>query len=386
MPIPVIASGGAGSLEHFAEVFNDGCADAALAASIFHFSEHAVRDLKVMLHDRGIPVRLVNMLIPAIDLKGGKVVQLIQGEKLAIETTDLDYWIERFSGFRRVNVIDLDAAMNSGSNDHLVRDICTRLPCQVGGGVRSPERAAELCAIGAKKVIVGSALFKDGVADSASAQRFADAVGVDRVIGAVDSKGGRVVTHGWKTSTATTAVAAVRALEPFCGEFLYTHVDKEGLMKGTDIAAIRAVRDATRRPLIAAGGVTTQAEIDELDALGIDAVVGMAIYTGTLKRSSIYNLESTMAQDTHTRRGPEPPDLAERGGMKNGQPQRSDERLFMQLLVYGGCRDSRAVADALSGAGDRRRRVRRRQRPAGRRHPVADKGSEFLPRHAAAAA
>ena len=176
------------------------------------------------------------MLIPAIDLKGGKVVQLIQGEKLAIETTDLDYWIERFSGFRRVNVIDLDAAMGSGSNDHLVREICARLPCQVGGGVRSPERAVELCAIGARKVIVGSALFKDGMADVASAQRFADAVGVERVVGAVDSKGGRVVTHGWKTSTGTTAVDAVRALERYCGEFLYTHVDKEGLMKGTDIA------------------------------------------------------------------------------------------------------------------------------------------------------
>ena len=226
------------------------------------------------------------MLIPAIDLKGGKVVQLIQGEKLAIETSDLDYWIERFSGFRRVNVIDLDAAMNSGSNDHLVRQICTRLPCQVGGGVRSPERAAELCTIGAKKVIVGSALFTDGVTDNASAQRFADAVGVDRLVGAVDSKAGRVVTQGWKTSTATTAVIAVRALEHYCGEFLYTHVDKEGLMKGTDVAAIRAVRDATRRPLIAAGGITTQAEIDELDALGIDAVVGMAIYTGTLKLES----------------------------------------------------------------------------------------------------
>jgi phosphoribosylformimino-5-aminoimidazole carboxamide ribotide isomerase len=223
------------------------------------------------------------MLIPAIDLKGGKVVQLIQGEKLAIETSDLDYWIERFSAFRRVNVIDLDAAMSSGSNDQLVREICARLPCQVGGGVRSPERAVELCTIGAKKVIVGSALFKDGVADTASAQRFADAVGVDRLVGAVDSKAGRVVTQGWKTPTATTAVIAVRALEHYCGEFLYTHVDKEGLMKGTDIAAIRAVRDATRRPLIAAGGVTTQAEIDELDALGVDAVVGMAIYTGTLK-------------------------------------------------------------------------------------------------------
>jgi len=223
------------------------------------------------------------MLIPAIDLKGGKIVQLIQGQKLAIETTDLDYWIGRFAGYPRVNVIDLDAAMSSGSNDHLVREICGRLPCQVGGGVRSPERALALCAIGAKKVIVGSALFKDGRADIENAVRFADAAGVDRIVGAVDSKGGRVVTHGWTTSTGTTAAEAVRALEPYCGEFLYTHVDKEGLMTGTDIAAIRVVRDATRRPLIAAGGVTTQAEIDELDALGIDAVVGMAIYTGALE-------------------------------------------------------------------------------------------------------
>jgi phosphoribosylformimino-5-aminoimidazole carboxamide ribotide isomerase len=222
------------------------------------------------------------MLIPAIDLKGGKVVQLIQGEKLAIETTDLDYWIRRFTGFPRVNVIDLDAAMNSGSNDHLVREICSRLPCQVGGGVRTPARAVELLGIGATKVIIGSALFKDKRADIDSAQRFADAVGAGRLIGAVDSKGGHVVTDGWKSATVTTAVEAVQSLEPYCGEFLYTHVDKEGLMKGTDIAAIRRVRDATKRPLIAAGGVTTQAEIDELDSLGVDAVVGMAIYTGAL--------------------------------------------------------------------------------------------------------
>jgi phosphoribosylformimino-5-aminoimidazole carboxamide ribotide isomerase len=222
------------------------------------------------------------MLIPAIDLKGGKVVQLIQGEKLAVESSDLDYWIGRFATFPRVNVIDLDAAMGTGSNDGLVREICLRLPCQVGGGVRTTGRAIELVGIGAKKVIVGSALFKDGRIDIESAQRFAHAVGVERLIGAVDSKHGHVVTHGWTSATATTAEIAVRALEPYCGEFLYTHVDKEGLMKGTDIPAIRRVRDATRRPLIAAGGVTTQAEIDELDSLGIDAVVGMAIYTGAL--------------------------------------------------------------------------------------------------------
>src|SRR3954471_22964602 len=130
------------------------------------------------------------MLIPAIDLKSGKVVQLIQGEKLAVETSDLDYWIGRFASFPRVNVIDLDAAMGTGSNDNLVREICLRLPCQVGGGVRTTERAIELVAIGAKKVIVGSALFKEGRVDIDSAQRFSDAVGVERLIGAVDSKHG----------------------------------------------------------------------------------------------------------------------------------------------------------------------------------------------------
>jgi phosphoribosylformimino-5-aminoimidazole carboxamide ribotide isomerase len=207
---------------------------------------------------------------------------LIQGEKLAIETADLDYWIARFSSFSRVNVIDLDAAMGSGSNDTLVREICRRLPCQVGGGVRSPARAVELLGIGARKIIVGSALFSGGRPDSGNAGRFAEAAGVDHIIGAVDSRTGHVVTHGWKSATTTTAIDAVRALEPYCGEFLYTHVDNEGLMKGTDMAAIRAVREATGRPLIAAGGITTRAEIDALDAIGVDAVVGMAIYTGAL--------------------------------------------------------------------------------------------------------
>ena len=222
------------------------------------------------------------MLIPSIDLKGGKVVQFVQGERLALESNDLDEWIRRFIRFPRVQLIDLDAAMGSGNNDGLVRAICRRLPCQVGGGVRSADRAIELCEAGARKVIVGSALFSGGRPAPDQAGVFADAVGVDRVIGAVDSRGGRVVIHGWKTALPVTAVDAVRALDPHCGEFLYTHVDTEGLMRGTDIEAIRAVRDATTRPIIAAGGITTREEIEALDRMGVDAVVGMAIYTGVL--------------------------------------------------------------------------------------------------------
>lgn len=228
------------------------------------------------------------MLIPSIDLRKGKVVQLIQGETLAIESSDLDGWIERFAKFPAVQLIDLDAAMSTGTNDELVRQIATRLPCRVGGGVRSVGRAEELLAAGATAVIVGSAFFdirrsaEEGVVKHDFARALADAVGMQQVIGAVDAKGGRVVIHGWKTALPITAVQAVRALEPYCGEFLYTHVDKEGLMQGTDMDAIRAVAAATSSKVTAAGGITTREEIDALHALGVDAVVGMAIYTGAL--------------------------------------------------------------------------------------------------------
>ena len=227
------------------------------------------------------------MLIPSIDLQGGRVVQLVQGDKLAIASDDLDGWIAKFSKFPKVQLIDLDAAMSRGNNDALVRQIAARLPCRVGGGVRSVRRAEELIAAGAQAVIAGSGLFRrspDGdlaqMIDHDFARALADTVGMHRVIAAVDSRAGRVCIHGWKTVLPLTAVQAVQLLEGYCDEFLYTHVDKEGLMQGTDMAAIKAVAKATERKLTAAGGITTREEIDALDALGIDAVVGMAIYTG----------------------------------------------------------------------------------------------------------
>jgi phosphoribosylformimino-5-aminoimidazole carboxamide ribotide isomerase len=230
------------------------------------------------------------MLIPSIDLRKGKVVQLIQGEKVAIESDDLDGWIEKFSQFPAVQLIDLDAAMGVGTNDALVRQIAARLPVRVGGGIRSVGRAEDVLAAGAKAVIVGSAFFDvrrsaddGGVIKEDFARALAEAVGRDRIIGAVDAKGGRVVIHGWKTTLPLTPVQAVQALDKYCAEFLYTHVDREGLMQGTDMDAIKAVANATTSKVTAAGGITTQEEIDTLHALGIDAVVGMAIYTGTLE-------------------------------------------------------------------------------------------------------
>jgi phosphoribosylformimino-5-aminoimidazole carboxamide ribotide isomerase len=222
------------------------------------------------------------MLIPSIDLQHHAVVQLVQGERLAIKDPHVRRWVEKFRNFSKVQVIDLDAAMGAGDNLDIVREIARELSCRVGGGIRTVPRAQMILQTGAQQIIVGSSLFKDGCPDLEFAKHLADTVGRERIIAAVDSRNGHVVIHGWKTSLPLTAVQAVKALEPYCDEFLYTHVDTEGLMGGTSFAAILAVRDATTRRVTAAGGITTQEEIDQLHALGVDAVVGMAIYTGAL--------------------------------------------------------------------------------------------------------
>ena len=223
------------------------------------------------------------MLIPSIDLRGGQVVQLIQGERLAIASDDIFGWVRTFEGFPKVQLIDLDGAFGSGTNDRLVRVITARLPCRVGGGIRSVKRAQQVLDYGATAVIVGSSLFKNGHPNITFARKLAETIGSERIIVAVDSKGGRVVIKGWREALSLTPVEAIAAFEPYCSEFLYTHVDTEGLMRGIDMDAVRTVRHATGRRLTAAGGITTQEEIDQLDAIGVDGVVGMAVYTGAFK-------------------------------------------------------------------------------------------------------
>ncbi len=222
------------------------------------------------------------MLIPSIDLQDGQVVQLEQGTRLAYATDDLDGWLARFAASPIVQVIDLDAALGRGHNRDLVRRICRERVCQVGGGIRSVTDAQDLLDTGARRVILGSALFGDHGVDVRRAEAFAAALASDALVGAVDSRGGQVVINGWRTPLPVTAVEAVQQLQPFVGAFLYTHVDGEGLLGGLNTAAVLAVRQATYRALIAAGGIRDRAEVDALHALGIDAVVGMAIYRGLM--------------------------------------------------------------------------------------------------------
>jgi phosphoribosylformimino-5-aminoimidazole carboxamide ribotide isomerase len=224
------------------------------------------------------------VIFPCIDLMGGKVVQLIQGRDKALEGDPPLEMLRKFAAFPEIQVIDLDAAMGRGENSALIQMLASRARCRVGGGVRTPERARGLFEQGAHRVIVGTAAFTPVIEDIAAA------VGPERLIIALDSRNGKVVVQGWQEATEFSAERVIQRLEPFCGGFLCTYVDKEGMMQGTDLDWFRRLRLATQHEITAAGGITTIEEIRELAAMNVHAALGMAIYTGTLDLAELAKL------------------------------------------------------------------------------------------------
>jgi phosphoribosylformimino-5-aminoimidazole carboxamide ribotide isomerase len=226
------------------------------------------------------------MIIPCIDLMDGKIVQLIQGRDKALELSDPDALLARFSGFPEIQVIDLDAALNRGANDDLVRYLCSRATCRVGGGVRSLDRARILLDQGAAKVIVGTSAFTS----TGINEPFLRTLPRDLTIIALDSKDGHIVVKGWRETTPFTAEEVLRALESYCSGFLCTYVDKEGMLQGTDLDWFRRLRAATTLEITAAGGITTLEEVRALLAMNVRAALGMAIYTGRLNLDELRTL------------------------------------------------------------------------------------------------
>ncbi|HLJ85771.1 MAG TPA: 1-(5-phosphoribosyl)-5-[(5-phosphoribosylamino)methylideneamino] imidazole-4-carboxamide isomerase [Candidatus Angelobacter sp.] len=227
------------------------------------------------------------MLIPSIDLLDGKIVQLVQGKKKALESDDFDYWIERFSSHPLVQLIDLDAALGQGNNHSLIEMICKRLPCQVGGGIRSIGQGKALFDAGARRIILGSVLLQSGRVNAEVAEEYSENLGMGRLTFAIDSRGGKVAIQGWKDTTAFEPLEILSALGPYCSAFLYTHIDTEGTMSGFPIETARNLREATTRRLIVAGGIRSVEEVRTLEGLGVDAVVGMAIYTGAINEGGV---------------------------------------------------------------------------------------------------
>ena len=222
------------------------------------------------------------MIIPCIDLMDGKVVQLVQGREKALEGGSPDEMLEQFSAFPVIQVIDLDAAIGRGSNEAIVEYIAGRARIRVGGGVRSAEKARRLIQLGVEKVIVGTAAFTSTGPNLDFLAELKAAVSTEKILLALDSKDGRIVVKGWRESLDITAEDVIRQIEPYCGGFLCTYVDKEGMMQGTDLDWFRRLRAATPAEITAAGGVTTYEDVQALQEMNIHAALGMAIYTGRL--------------------------------------------------------------------------------------------------------
>ncbi len=224
------------------------------------------------------------MIVPCIDLQGGKAVQLVRGRRRRLTVADVLGLLDRFRGYPILHVIDLDAAMGKGSNGRLVRALCRRakVRVRVGGGVRSVARAAQILGWGAAKVIIGSAAFREGRIDHAFLRCLSAHVGRRRIILALDTEGGRILVRGWREELSLRPEEVIPELEKYCSEFLCTYVEAEGSLRGTNLAWFRKLRRATCLPITAAGGIRSRREVRALERLGMKAAVGMALYLGKI--------------------------------------------------------------------------------------------------------
>ena len=229
------------------------------------------------------------MLIPCIDLQNGRAVQLVHGRKRELAVADVFGLLEKFKKYPWLHVIDLDAAIGTGTNEELVRALCQkakkvfRMKVRVGGGIRSVRRAEEIAGWGAYQIIIGSAAFRDGKINVRFLKQLVRKVLRRRIIIALDSWRGKITTHGWRKKLLLRAEDVMPRLEPYCAGFLCTDVDREGTMRGGNLERFRQLRCASSHPIIAAGGIATRREIASLEKIGMDAAVGMAMYKNRLR-------------------------------------------------------------------------------------------------------
>jgi phosphoribosylformimino-5-aminoimidazole carboxamide ribotide isomerase len=229
------------------------------------------------------------VLIPCIDLQGGQAVQLVHGRRRELAVADVIGLLEKFKEYPWLHIIDLDAAMRKGDNDRLVQDLCQqakkkyRMKIRVGGGIRTVARASALIHLGVDQIIVGSAAFREGRVNKVFLRRLAKQLKRREIVIALDTLRGKITIHGWRSRLSLKPEDVMQELEPFCGGFLCTDVDREGTMTGANLKWFRKLRAATAHPIIAAGGIKTRREITALEKINMDAAVGMAVYKNRLR-------------------------------------------------------------------------------------------------------
>jgi phosphoribosylformimino-5-aminoimidazole carboxamide ribotide isomerase len=229
------------------------------------------------------------VLIPCIDLQGGQAVQLVHGRKRELAVANVFGLLEKFKSYPWLHLIDLDAAIGTGDNNAIARELCQqarkhyKLKVRVGGGIRTMARAQEIAKWGADQIIIGSAVFREGKINTRFLRILAKKVPTERIVIALDTAKGRVVINGWRRKLALRAEEQMAELEPYCSAFLCTDVDREGTMSGANLEWFRKLRAATQHPIIAAGGIKSRREISTLEKIGMDAAVGMAVYKNRLR-------------------------------------------------------------------------------------------------------
>jgi phosphoribosylformimino-5-aminoimidazole carboxamide ribotide isomerase len=229
------------------------------------------------------------MLIPCIDLQGGQAVQLVHGRKRELAVDDVLGLLDRFGHYEWLHVIDLDAAMGTGQNNKLVKQLCLEarrahgMKVRVGGGIRTVNRADVLVNLGVQQIIIGSAAFRAGALNIKFLEKLRARIGRTHIVIALDTARGAVVTKGWRTRLKIAPEDVMKTFEPFCAAFLCTDVDREGTMRGVNLNYFRALRRVTPLPVIAAGGISTSAQIRALATIGMDAAVGMALYKNRIR-------------------------------------------------------------------------------------------------------
>jgi len=218
------------------------------------------------------------MIIPSIDLMNGKAVQLKQGKEKVLEKKNVLELAKEFSKYGEIAVIDLDAALGNGNNLELIKKICKIADCRVGGGIRTIEKANQILQAGAKKIIIGTK----------ANPKFLNQIPKERTIVAIDTKDNYVVNKGWTKKTTKTPLEAIKELEDYCSEFLFTDVNREGLMQGLNLDMIKRLKQITKKKITVAGGITTIDNIKKLENLDCNSQLGMALYTGKIKLGSAF--------------------------------------------------------------------------------------------------
>jgi len=229
------------------------------------------------------------VLIPCIDLQNGMAVQLVHGRKRELAISDVLGVLEKFKNYEWLHIIDLDAAMGKRSNAKLMQELCFTarsshgIKVRIGGGIRSVAGAVKVAEWEPEQIIIGSAVFHEGKLNLAFLKRLVKKLGPSRIVIALDTAKGHITIQGWRRTLKLRAEDLMVQLQPYCGAFLCTDVDREGTMSGANLKWFKSLRDATEHPVIAAGGIKTRREVSALEKMGMDAAAGMAMYKNILR-------------------------------------------------------------------------------------------------------